>query len=153
LTAACSDGKAVSSLVERRARASGDTAFAAIQARGEHAMGVDQYTSTHRFTSMPDGGRIELRRDQVDGSGARQIRRHMDQLAAAFRAGDFALPGFVHAREVPGTATMAEKRGLIRYTVEEVPGGAALRLQSADSGAVQAIHAFLAFQRADHHSR
>ena len=77
----------------------------------------------------------------------------MEQIAVAFRAGDFALPGFVHAREVPGTATMAERRALIRYTVEVVPGGAALRLQSSDPDAVQAIHEFLAFQRADHHSR
>ena len=152
LAAACSDGKARSA-AERRAHAATDTAYAAIQTRGAHAMGVDQYTSTHRFTPTPYGGRIELRRDQIDSNGARQIQLHMEQIAVAFRAGDFALPGFVHAREVPGTATMAERRALIRYTVEVVPGGAALRLQSSDPDAVQAIHEFLAFQRADHHSR
>jgi hypothetical protein len=153
LTAACSDGKAFSSAAERRAQAATDTAYAAIQSRGAHAMGVDQYTATHRFTPTPDGGRIELRRDQIDSTGARQIQLHMEQIAAAFKAGDFALPGFVHARDVPGTATMAERRALIGYTVEPVPGGAALRLQSSDPDAVQAIHEFLTFQRADHHSR
>ena len=39
-----------------------DTSFTAMQKRGEKAMGVDQYTSTHKFDSFPDGGRIELQR-------------------------------------------------------------------------------------------
>jgi len=115
-------------------------------------MGVDQYTSTHVFESLPDGGRITLQRDAPDSAGTAQIRRHMLRIATAFKAGDFELPGFVHARSVPGTTVMAAKRAAISYVVEPLPGGAALRLQTADSAAVTAIHEFLAFQRADHHS-
>src|SRR5690242_6831546 len=37
-----------------------DTAYASMQQRGKEAMGVDQYTSTHKFDSFADGGRIEL---------------------------------------------------------------------------------------------
>jgi hypothetical protein len=115
-------------------------------------MGVDQYTSTHVFESLPDGGRITLERDAPDSAGTAQIRRHMLSVADAFKAGDFSQPGFVHARSVPGTAVMAGKREAISYVVEPLPRGAALRLRSADSAAVTAIHEFLAFQRADHHA-
>ncbi len=126
--------------------------FAGVQARGERAMGVNQYTSTHVFEPLADGGRIALQRDQADSAGTSQIRRHMDHIAAAFGAGDFSLPGFVHARNVPGTAVMAARRQEISYTVEMLPRGAAVRLRTTDTAAVRAIHEFLAFQRQDHHA-
>jgi hypothetical protein len=130
----------------------GDSRFAALQARGRQAMGVDQYSSTHIFEPLADGGRIELQRDQADSAGTDQIRQHMRRIAAAFGAGDFSLPGFVHARDVPGTAVMAAKRQVITYSVEALPRGAAVRLWSTDTSAVRAIHEFLAFQRHDHHA-
>jgi hypothetical protein len=134
----------------RRAAAAEDTGFAAVQDRGSVAMDVDQYTSTHLFEPLPDGGRIELQRDVADSAGRARILAHMERIAAAFAAGDFRLPGFVHAREVPGTRVMMAERGKIGYSVEGLPRGAALRLRTADSAAVEAIHEFLAFQRMDH---
>jgi hypothetical protein len=128
----------------------GDSAFAGVQARGGAAMGVNQYTSHHVFEPLPDGGRIALQRDAADSEGAAQIRRHMEEIGRRFAAGDFALPGFVHARAVPGTEIMAARRTVIVYAVDTLPRGAALRIQSADSTAVRAIHEFLAFQRQDH---
>ena len=115
-------------------------------------MGVNQYTSTHLFTPLRDGGRIELQRNATDSAGAEQVRRHMAMIARQFAAGDFRLPGFVHARDVPGTAVMGEKRAAMRYSVESLPRGAALRIQTTDPEAIAAIHAFLAFQRQDHHA-
>jgi hypothetical protein len=132
--------------------AAGDSAFAGVQARGGVAMGVNQYTSRHVFEPLPDGGRIALRREAADSEGAAQIRRHMHEIAGRFAAGDFALPGFVHARVVPGTEIMAARRAAIAYVVDTLPRGAALRIRSADSTAVRAIHEFLAFQRQDHHA-
>ena len=129
-----------------------DVGFAGVQARGRAAMGVDQYTSAHRFEPLPDGGRIVLQRDAEDSAGTAEIRRHMADIALRFAAGDFALPGFVHARQVPGIAIMAAKRAAIHYRVDSLPRGAALRVQSADADAVAAIHEFLAFQRQDHHA-
>ena len=152
LATACSGTRATDAATRRREAAERDGAFAGVQARGEHAMGVDQYTSTHVFEPLPDGGRIALQRDAPDSTGAVQIRQHMQRIATAFQAGDFSLPGFVHAQDVPGTTVMAAKREAITYTVELVPRGAAVRLWSADPVAVQAIHDFLAFQRADHHA-
>lgn len=134
----------------RRAVAASDSGFAAVQSRGRDAMGVDQYTSTHLFQPRPDGGRIELQRDVGDSAGRAQILAHMGEIAAAFASGDFTVPGFVHAREVPGTRVMAARRAEISYVVESLPRGAALRLRTADSSAVAAIHEFLAFQRMDH---
>ena len=147
----CSDGHEIAQGEDaRRAAAASDSGFGAVQARGGQAMGVDQYTSTHLFQPLADGGRIELQRDAVDPAGREQILAHMQAIAAAFAAGDFAVPGFVHAREVPGTGVMAARRDRISYAVESLPKGGALRLRSADSSAVAAIHEFLAFQRMDH---
>ena len=133
-------------------RLAADEAFAGVQARGAAAMGVNQYTSRHVFESLPDGGRIQLEREVEDSAGADQISRHMRHIAERFASGDFALPGFVHARVVPGTAVMAAKRGAIAYSVEILPRGAALRLRTSDPTALAAIHDFLAFQRQDHHA-
>lgn len=115
-------------------------------------MGVDQYTSFHRFDPLPDGGRISLQREPGDSQGVARIRTHMRAIARAFAGGDFALPGFVHDRKVPGTAVMAARRSAIRYTADTLPGGGQVRLESSDPVAIAAIHRFLAFQRLDHRS-
>src|SRR5919106_1094171 len=143
LVCACTPGSDAASRAEaRRAQAVADRRFADVQSRGRVAMGVDQYTSSHLFQPLPDGGRIELQRDSADSAGRAQILRHMHEIAAAFDAGNFSVPGFVHAREVPGTREMAARRDAIRYEVESLPRGGALRLTSRDSLAVSAIHSF-----------
>lgn len=127
-----------------------DSAFAALQARGRRAMGVDQYTSTHRFDALPDGGRIELQRDSDDAEGVATIRAHLRAIADAFARGDFATPAFVHAGAVPGTEVMAARRAAIRYDYRDLPRGGEVRIVTVDAEAVRAIHAFMAFQRGDH---
>jgi hypothetical protein len=147
----CSGSPGAAESAEARHRAAdADSGFVGVQARGRVAMGVDQYTSTHLFEPLPDGGRIELERDVSDSAGRAQIVAHMGRIAAAFAAGNFTLPGFVHSREVPGTRVMASEREKISYTVESLPRGAALRLRTTDTAAVEAIHEFLAFQQRDH---
>jgi hypothetical protein len=71
-----------------------DTSFAAMQHRGQQAMGVDQYTSIHKFDALDDGGRIELQRDSYDSSGVATIRAHIREIARAFERGDFSTPTF-----------------------------------------------------------
>ena len=127
-----------------------DTAFTGLRARGANAMGVDQYTSTHRFDALPDGGRIELQRDEDDAQGVATIRAHLQGIAAAFARGDFATPAMVHAREVPGTAAMRARASAIRYEYRPLPRGGEVRITTADPEALRAVHAFLAFQRSDH---
>lgn len=127
-----------------------DSAFAATQQRGKQVMGVDQYSSTHVFEDLPDGGRIVLQRDATDPVDERTIRAHMRDIARQFSAGDFRLPGLVHDTEVPGTAVMTKKRRRIRYVAVDLPRGAQVRIVTRDPEALRAVHEFLAFQRMDH---
>ncbi len=127
--------------------------FAAMQSRGAHVMGVDQYTSAHVFEDLPDGGRVVLDRDDaVDTAAIATIRAHMRDIATAFRAGDFTKPFQVHAQAVPGTVGMRERRAAISYEAIDRPRGGEVRIRSNDSVAVRAIHEFLAFQRQQHHA-
>lgn len=125
--------------------------YAAMQSRGEHVMGVDQYASAHVFEDLPDGGRVVLdRADAADTADIARIRAHMRDIEAAFRAGDFSKPFAVHAQVVPGTAVMSARRAAIRYEAADRPRGGEVRIRSGDSLAVAAIHEFLAFQRTAH---
>lgn len=136
----------------RRPHHPADSGFAAVQARGadRRGMGVDQYTSVHRFDALPDGGRIELQRQVDDSAGIARIRTHLRAIATAFARGDFRTPAFVHMRHVPGTAVMAARRAAIAYTVGDLPRGGEVRITTSDAAALAAVHAFIAFQRHDH---
>jgi hypothetical protein len=129
-----------------------DTGYAAVQRRGRMVMGVDQYTSTHRFDALADGGRIVLVRSPQDTAGVRVIRQHLEDIARAFRAGDFRDPMAVHAHELPGVAVMRARHALIAYRVDTLPGGGAVRITTADPAARRAVHEFLEAQRHEHHA-
>ena len=129
-----------------------DSAFAAMQERGRKAMGVDQYTSSHRFDALPNGGRIRLVRDKIDSAGVAQIRAHIREIARAFESGDFSTPSFVHMQTVPGTSVMRAKRAAITYEPRDLPRGAELVIRTKDRDALNAIHQFMAFQRQEHHA-
>ena len=127
--------------------------FSAMQMRGEHVMGVNQYTSAHVFEDLPDGGRIVLERaDASDTAAVKQIRAHMHEIAEAFRAGDFAKPFEVHAQTVPGTEIMRAKRAAISYEPGDLPKGGEVRIKTSDAAALAAVHQFLQFQREQHHA-
>jgi hypothetical protein len=130
-----------------------DSAYAAMQKRGQMAMGVNQYTATHKFDISSDGGRIELQRDVFDSLEVAQIRAHVKLIKHAFEAGDFSTPAFVHLREMPGTATMTKNKALIQYTYGELPRGAELRITTADPESRAAIKEFMEAQRAEHHAK
>ena len=130
-----------------------DQDFAAMQQRGAAVMGVDQYASAHVFEDLPDGGRIVLdKTDPVDSTSVAEIRAHMRDIEAAFRAGDFTKPFQVHAQVVPGTAVMTARQAAITYTASDRPRGGEVRIKSGDPIAVAAIHEFLEFQRGAHHA-
>jgi hypothetical protein len=133
-------------------RADSDSAFAAMQERGMHVMGVNQYTARHVFEPLPDGGRIELQETVDDTAAVTRIRHHLAQIATAFSRGDFTAPGLVHRKHVPGTEVMAARRAAITYRMTPLPRGGEVRITSRDPDAVAAVHAFLAFQRREHHA-
>jgi len=146
-------GVALIALVGACQRSNDKHDFAAMQSRGEHVMGVNQYISAHVFEDLPDGGRVVLdRADAADTVDIARIRAHMRDIEAAFRASDFSKPFAVHAQTVPGTAVMTARRDAISYTAIERPRGGEVRITSGDPIAVAAIHEFLAFQREQHHA-
>jgi hypothetical protein len=145
---ACSSGADTDH--EGAAHALSDSAFTEVQARGQVTMGVDQYISTHRFDDLPDGGRIELQRDEDDPAGVEQIRQHLQHIARAFGAGDFAAPTAVHGHEMPGTALMAQKKDVITYSYVPLARGGEVRITTEDPDALHAIHEFMAAQRGEH---
>ncbi|MDQ3673330.1 MAG: hypothetical protein M3365_03010 [Gemmatimonadota bacterium] len=129
----------------------GDSAFAALQHRGEAAMGVDQFASAHVFEPLPDGGRIVLQMKAADRTGESVIRGHMRDIAKAFARGDFAIPGRVHAiPQVPGAGAMSRLRAEISYDARDIERGGEVRITTRNAAALAAIHEFLAFQRQDH---
>jgi hypothetical protein len=144
----CGDGPE-----SRAGESAEDSAFAALQERGaaKEGMGVDQYASVHRFDDLPDGGRIEFQDTAGDDDAVERIRAHLQEIVADFARGDFSTPAFVHDMEaIPGTRVMAERRDTIRYTYAQLPRGGEVRIETADSVALRAVHEFLAFQRLDH---
>jgi len=133
-------------------RAKHDTAFVEMQRRGQNAMGVDQSTSAHTFEALAYGGRIVLQAAPADTAAVARIRAHFRVIASAFARGDFAIPGFVHAGEVPGTRVMKARRRAIRFLVSDLPLGAEMRITTQDQRALRGIRDFLAFQRREHHA-
>jgi hypothetical protein len=127
-----------------------DTSFAALQARGKMAMGVDQYASVHEFDVLPYGGRITLETKDNDSLATAQIRAHLKLIQHAFQAGDFSTPEFVHMRAMPGTGVMSRKRNLIAYTYADLPWGGEVRITTTDPESLAAIRKFMAAQRGDH---
>jgi hypothetical protein len=129
-----------------------DTSYAAMQARGKMAMGVDQNASRHVFDDLTDGGRIELQADAADSTAIGAIRAHLETVASAFQAGDFSTPGFVHSGTVPGTDVLTAKRSAITYQFAPLARGGEIRITTRDPEALHAIHQFLAYQRREHHA-
>jgi hypothetical protein len=127
-----------------------DSSFAALQMRGQMAMGVNQYASVHHFDVLPNGGRIALQMKNDDSLGTAQIRAHIKLIQHAFQAGDFSTPEFVHMRSMPGTAVMAQRRSSIRYEYSDLPRGGQLHIVTTDAEALAAIRQFMAAQRTDH---
>jgi hypothetical protein len=127
-----------------------DSAFAALQQRGQMAMGVDQNKSEHQFDILPTGGRIALEMKGNDSLSIAQIRAHLKLIAHAFQAGDFSTPEFVHMRSMPGTAVMSRNKARIVYSYADLPRGGEVRITTKDPESLEAIRKFMAAQRGDH---
>ena len=147
-------------VLSQHAAAQPDSSFAALQARGKMAMGVDQYASAHRFDITADGGRIALEMKGDDSLSVAQIRAHLKLIELATdviwsretETGDFSTPEFVHLREMRGTAVMSAKKEVIKYIYADLPRGGEVRITSSDPEALAAIREFIRAQRGDHHA-
>ncbi|HVT45626.1 MAG TPA: hypothetical protein VMT00_14700 [Thermoanaerobaculia bacterium] len=122
-----------------------------VDQRGDTAMGFSHAKTEHHFRLRDDGGTIEATaKDAADGESIEQIRQHFREIAAAFAAGDFDKPQFIHGETPPGVAVMKRLKGAIRYRYEERELGGIVSISTSDREALEAIHEFLRFQIADH---
>jgi hypothetical protein len=119
--------------------------------RHDAVSGVAHDKAVHHFLLAEDGGTIQLEGVDADDVAARdRIREHLQVVARAFAAGDFALPTRIHARVPPGTQVMKRRKGSIRYTYEPTARGGVVRISTRDAKARAAVHEFLRFQVDDH---
>ena len=126
---------------------------AAMMQRGNQGMGFSQEKTTHHFRLLQDGGAIEVSaNDPKDAASRDQIRAHLAHIAQMFAAGNFSIPMFVHDTTPPGVPTMRKLRGQIRYRYQETRNGGRVDIRTQDPQALQAVHQFLCFQIAEHHT-
>ncbi|MGA8143235.1 MAG: hypothetical protein WB987_05030 [Candidatus Acidiferrales bacterium] len=119
--------------------------------RGEHEMGFSQEKTTHHFLLYKDGGAIDVAANgSGDAQSREQVRAHLAHIAEMFAAGNFEAPMFIHDTIPPGVATMTKLHDQISYRYEETAMGARVRITTKSEPALDAVHAFLLFQMADH---
>ena len=125
----------------------------ALKKRGAAAMGFDQDATTHHFRIAPNGGSIEVTvRDGTDQQALAAVRSHLRAIAKQFAAGEFDKPFETHGEVPPGVAQMQKSKDQIAYRYEDVPQGGAVRITTGDARALDAVHAFLRYQIAEHHT-
>jgi hypothetical protein len=123
------------------------------ETQGDHVMGFSHEKTTHHFRLYRDGGAIEVRANKASDIESRdQIRTHLAHIAAMFAAGNFNAPMLVHGREAPGSAVLAKLKAEVQYRFEEADRGATVRITTHNAEALRAVHEFLRFQIADHHT-
>lgn len=124
-----------------------------LKAHGQEAMGFDQDRATHAFTVTPEGGTIAVdANDPADEATRGLIRAHLLAVAIAFRQGDFSKPFMTHSEEAPGAPVLQRLKWDVYYYYAETPRGGIIRIRSVNPEAVDAVHAFLKFQIAEHHT-
>ena len=80
------------------------------------------------------------------------IRSHLTHIVTMFSNGEFSIPMFVHDQVPPGVPEMKAKRAEISYIFEELAAGGKVRIKTTNPEALKAVHDFLRFQIADHHT-
>ncbi len=124
-----------------------------LEKHGDEAMGFPHDKTTHHFRLYSDGGAIEVTvNDTKDSQNIQAIRSHLTHVVTMFSNGEFSIPMFVHDKVPPGVPVMKGKRAEISYSFEELSAGGRVRIKTRNPDALKAIHEFLRFQIADHHT-
>jgi hypothetical protein len=123
----------------------------ALKSRGADAMGFDQDATAHHFRVAANGGSIEVTvKDAADGRTIAAVRGHLREIAGAFADGRFDKPYRTHGEVPPGVVEMRRNRQRIAYRYEDLPQGGAVRIETDDARARDAVHAFLRYQITEH---
>ena len=124
---------------------------AAIKAHGHEAMGFDQETTTHHFLIEREGGAIAVDvNDPTDSTGMSQVRAHLREIAASFKAGDFSKPFQTHSEQPRGVAELQRSKNEMTYTYADTGRGGIVRITTKNADARAALHEFLRYQIAEH---
>ena len=120
--------------------------------KADTMMGFDQERTAHHFFVFNDGGAIDVSvREAGDTKNRDAIRSHLPHIAIMFGSGNFDAPMLVHdSANVPGTKVMAARNAVIRYQYAETANGGRVNIVTSDRDALDAVHAFLKFQIAEH---
>jgi hypothetical protein len=125
----------------------------ALETRGADAMGFDQDATTHHFRLTRTGGSIEVTvKDAGDTQNLSAVRSHLRAIAGEFARGRFDKPFQTHGEVSPGVAAMQAGSDAIAYRYEDLPEGAAVRIETGDARLIEAVHAFLRYQITEHHT-
>jgi hypothetical protein len=126
---------------------------AGVDERGDKAMGFSHEKTTHHFILTADGGAIEVVANDVDDQESRkQIRGHLNHISKLFGQGNFQIPMLVHDRMPDGAEVMKQQKANISYSYEDTANGGRVRIRTANPKALSAVHQFLRFQIAEHHT-
>jgi len=124
-----------------------------VEKHGDEAMGFPHDKTTHHFRLYSDGRAIEVTvNNNKDSQDLQAIRSHLTHIVTMFSDAEFSVPMFIHDQVPPGVSVMKEKRTEISYTFEELPTGGRVRIKTTNPDALKAVHDFLRFQIADHHT-
>jgi hypothetical protein len=124
-----------------------------VEKHSDEAMEFPHDKTSHHFRLYSDGGAIEVTvNDNNDSQNLQAIRSHLTHIVTMFSNGEFSIPMFVHDQVPPGVPVMKEKRTEISYSFEVLPAGGKVRIKTANRDALRAVHDFLRFQIADHHT-
>jgi len=122
-----------------------------VKKRGAEAMGFDQEATTHHFRLTAAGGSIEVTvNDRADETAIAAVRSHLRLIADEFAAGRFDKPFDTHGEVPPGVVEMQKSRQNIAYRYKALPRGGAVRIETRDATALDAVHAFLRYQITAH---
>ena len=115
-------------------------------------MPFDLKSTTHIFTKTDDGGTQRVvAKDSSNVEQVRLVRKHLQDIEAEFRTGDFSGPSRIHGDDMPGLAELrAGKRGDISIALRNVAGGAELTYRTGDAKLVAALHKWFDAQVSDH---
>lgn len=120
---------------------------------GDDAMGFPNDKTTHHFRLYSEGGAIEVTVNDIkDSQNLQAIRSHLTHIVTMFSKRELSIPMFVHDEVPPGVPVMKEKHTQISYSFEELPAGGRVCIKTENREVLDAIHDFLRFQIADHHT-
>ena len=119
---------------------------------GADVMPFDLKATTHIFTKTSDGGvQRVIAKDASNKVQVRLIRKHLHDIQAQFRHGDFSGPSHIHGDGMPGLQQLkTAKPGQITITYRDVEGGAELTYHTDSAALVAALNAWFDAQLSDH---